>query len=49
MGMKEMLSDMGVTRGIELRTDAIAAKGIASRKGLGKVRRLDLASCGCRT
>ena len=43
MGVQGMLSDFGVNCGIELRTDASAAKGIASRRGLGKVRRIELA------
>ena len=38
--MKGLLEDMGVTLGIEIRTDASAAKGIAGRKGLGKVRHM---------
>ena len=34
MGMKSMLSDMGVAVQIECFTDATAAQGIASRRGL---------------
>ena len=37
-----MLADMGVNMKIRLRTDASAAKGIASRRGLGKVRHIEV-------
>ena len=37
-----MLADLGVKRGIKLKTDASAAKGIASRRGLGKVRHIEV-------
>ena len=36
-----MAEDMGVTINIDLYTDASAAKGIANRIGLGKVRHLE--------
>ena len=42
MGIKSMLSDVGVNCGITVFTDASAAKGIASRRGLGKVRHIEL-------
>ena len=38
LGFKAMLADMGVTVGITVSTDAEAAKGMAMRSGLGKVR-----------
>ena len=37
-----MLADLGVEVKIRLRTDASAAKGIASRRGLGKIRHLEV-------
>lgn len=42
LGIRSMLMDLGVTLGIRLHTDASAAKGIASRRGLGKVRHIDV-------
>ena len=40
LGMKAIFEDMGENVGIEMKTDASAAKAIASRKGLGKVRHM---------
>ena len=39
-----MMSDMGITCKLKMRvkTDSSAAKGIASRKGLGKVRHIEV-------
>ncbi len=37
-----MARDLGVSIGVNVKTDASAAKGIASRKGLGKVRHIDV-------
>ena len=37
-----MMSEMGVAIGIRLKTDASAAKGIASRRGMGKVRHIEV-------
>ena len=42
IGMTAILEDVGVRRGIRLKTDASAAKGISNRKGLGKVRHLEV-------
>jgi hypothetical protein len=43
LGIKAMSEDMGVSLGgVVVKTDASAAKGIASRKGLGKVRHIDV-------
>ena len=39
-GMKAVLDDMGVNTKVVIKTDASAAKGIASRKGLRKVRHM---------
>ena len=41
-GIKSMMSDFGIECGIVICTDASAAKGIASRRGLGKVRHIEL-------
>ena len=38
IGIKSMLHDMGVDIDVGINTDASAAKGIASRKGVGRVR-----------
>ena len=43
LGISAMLKDAGLNIGIELETDSSAAKGIASRRGLGKVRHIELA------
>ena len=42
LGIRSMLADLGVTMNIRLRTDASAAKGIATRRGLGKVRHIEV-------
>ena len=42
LGTRAMFADMGVRVGVEIHTDATAAKGIASRRGLGKVRHLEV-------
>ena len=42
LGLHGMLSDINVTARIVLSTDSSAAKGIASRRGLGKVRHIEL-------
>ena len=43
MGIKAIAEDMGVSLGdVVVKTDASAAKGIASRRGLGKVRHIDV-------
>ena len=41
-GIRAMARDLGVSIGVNVKTDASAAKGIASRKGLGKVRHIDV-------
>ena len=38
LGIRSMLMDFGFNVGVRVKTDASAAKGIANRKGLGKVR-----------
>ena len=44
MGVCSMLSDFGITidRRLFLSTDSSAAKGICDRRGLGKVRHIDV-------
>ena len=37
-----MMQEFGVNIGIRLRTDASAAKGIATRRGMGKVRHIEV-------
>ncbi len=41
IGIQSMYKDVGVELGINTKTDAVAAKGISSRLGLGKVRHID--------
>ena len=42
LGLKAMMNDLGMHAEIEISTDAEAAKGIAARKGLGKVRHIEV-------
>ena len=42
LGLVGVLEDLGVKLKLELKTDASAAKGIAQRLGLGKVRHLEV-------
>ena len=42
IGIRSMLYDMGVDTDIEINTDASAAKRIASRKGVGRVRHIEV-------
>ena len=42
LGTSGVLQDLGVKLPITLYTDSSAAKGIASRRGLGKVRHIEL-------
>ena len=42
IGLQNMLKDFDVELPIEIRTDASAAKGIANRRGLGKVRHMEV-------
>ena len=43
MGTRSFIADLGIDMGIRVRTDSTAAKGIASRTGLGKVRHIEVA------
>ena len=42
LGIKSILSDLGVKVRLRVYTDSSAAKGIASRRGLGKVRHIEV-------
>ena len=42
MGMQAIAGDRGIELGIHLYTDSSAAKGIASRRGLGKMRHVEV-------
>ena len=42
LGTRALFRDMGIGVGVEIHTDATAAKGIASRRGLGRVRHIDV-------
>ena len=42
IGLQNMLRDFDVELPIEIRTDASAAKGIANRRGLGKVTHMEV-------
>ena len=41
LGRHALLHNLGVTRGVEIKTDASAAKGITTWKGLGKVHHIE--------
>ena len=42
LGVIALLLDMGIERKLKLKTDASVAKSIASRRGLGKLRHIEL-------
>ena len=42
LGIRSMLREFGIDARIRVSTDASAAKGIASRRGLGKVRHIEV-------
>ena len=42
LGMRSLMNDLGVTVRIHIKSDASAAIGIASRRGLGKIRHLEV-------
>ena len=42
LGLRSMLRDFGVELSVRVNTDASAAKGIACRRGLGKVRHIEV-------
>ena len=41
LGARSLLTDFGIDAGIDIHTDASAAIGITSRKGLGKLRHIE--------
>ena len=43
-GMKRLLADLGINVDIECKTDSSAAKSIASRRGCGRVRHIEVAT-----
>ena len=42
IGMRSLMEDIGVYVSAHVNTDSSAAKGIASRRGLGKTRHIDV-------
>jgi len=42
LGMRSLMNDLGVSISIHIKSDASAAIGIASRRGLGKIRHLEV-------
>ena len=42
MGIQSVISDLGIHYKLQVLTDSSAAKGIASRRGLGKVRHIEV-------
>ena len=42
VGMRSLMNDLGVNISIHIKSDASAAIGIASRRGLGKIRHLEV-------
>jgi precorrin-3B methylase len=44
IGVRNLLSDMGIKVSIQINTDASAAKAIASRRGCGRIRHIDVAT-----
>jgi len=48
MGTRSLIADLGINMGIRVRADSTAAKGIASRTGLGKVDTLRSPNSGSR-
>ena len=42
LGLQSVLGDFRITCGIEVKSDASAAIGIANRRGLGKVRHIEV-------
>ena len=45
--MKSIARDLGFRLGVRLHSDATAALGIARRRGLGKIRHLDVTDLWC--
>ena len=47
LGMKSLARDLGFEIGVNLHSDATAALGICRRRGLGKIRHLDVTDLWC--
>ena len=47
LGMQSIARDLGFKIGIRVHTDATAALGICRRRGLGKIRHLDVTDLWC--
>jgi hypothetical protein len=47
IGMKSLARDLGFSIGVRLHSDATAALGICRRRGLGKIRHLDVTDLWC--
>ena len=47
LGMQSIARDLGFTIAIKVHTDATAALGICRRRGLGKIRHLDVTDLWC--
>ena len=47
LGMQSIARDLGISIGIRIHTDATAALGICRRRGLGKIRHLDVTDHWC--
>ena len=47
LGMRSIANDLGFQIGVRLHTDATAALGICRRRGLGKIRHLDVTDLWC--
>ena len=42
LGVRGLLEDLGITMRVRTSTDSTAASGIANRRGLGKVRHIEV-------
>ena len=42
LGMKGLMADLGLEVGVQVNTDSSAARSIASRKGAGRVRHVEV-------
>ena len=42
MGLQSMMREMGLEKGLVLRTDSSAAKSYSSQRGLGRMRHIDV-------
>ena len=42
IGLRSLLEDLGIQRRVKIKTDASVAKSIASRRGVGKIRHIEV-------